>query len=93
METLQSYSYAFANSNDTIVAVLLFDNIADENLLTQVKEQLNAVEAILCDSDNQLAVGFTKINNKYYPPKPDESFVWSEEIQGWIDPVEQSNPE
>lgn len=91
METSQLYSYAFANSNNTIVAVLLFDGIADEGLLTQVKEQLNAVEAILCDSNNQLAVGFTKIDNKYYPPKPEENFVWSEENKCWVDPEEQGN--
>lgn len=85
METSQTCSYAFIDNNDTVMAVLLFDEGADEALLTQVKEKLNAVEAILCDDDNQLAVGYTKIDNKYYPPKPGESFVWSEEYQAWVE--------
>jgi len=91
METLQRYSYAFTDNSNTVVAVLLFDDIADETLLAQVKEHLGAVEAVLCDNNNPISIGFTKINNKYYPPKPEENFVWSEEINGWVDPIEQNN--
>jgi hypothetical protein len=87
MELVQC-SYAFADENNTVVAVLLFEDTPDASLLAQVKEQLNAVEAVLCDSTRPISKGFIAINNKYYPPKPYGSWVLNEELETWDSPVE-----
>jgi hypothetical protein len=53
MEHLEEHPHAFINENNIVISVLVFSN-HDTQLLTDVKELLNASDSICC-CDNGLA--------------------------------------
>jgi hypothetical protein len=44
---------------------------------------------------NRAAIGYTydKTNNKFYPPKPYNSWVYDEELKSWLAPVSYPDDE
>lgn len=52
----------------------------------EIAELVTGLSAILI-ADIPIGVGWKKINNKWFPPKPFDSWIWDEAIYYWQPPV------
>jgi hypothetical protein len=63
--------------NDTIVNVIVAESLQNAQAVLQDNQE------VLEMSDDYLAIGFQKYNNRFLPPKPNYECVWHEETFNW----------
>lgn len=93
------YEYAFINENGTVLNICIFDK-KDSSLIEEIKNNLNAIEAICCNDFGTAEIGglwngsfFSNASGERLPPtaKPldnDFFYKYDWELDQWIPFIE-----
>jgi hypothetical protein len=78
--------YAFIDEHGTVIGVYVFEN-PNEELLVQIQDSLSAASVKSCYEFGYASNGDEFYNNKFYSPKPYNSWVRNEELGIWEAPI------
>jgi hypothetical protein len=86
MEHLDGHPHAFLDSENKVIAMLVFDS-HDSEFLQQIKDHYEASDVKCCCDHGFAWVGGDFYNGKFYDVQPDLKWV-RDETQGiWVDPL------
>ncbi len=78
----------FMNSSNTELTFAIIDNNVVVNMI--IADTLETAQSIFPSNEviqnlnGDLVMGSFKENDKWYPPKPGENWIWVEEINTWL---------
>jgi hypothetical protein len=86
MSHLENHPHAFLNEEYIVINILDFQS-HDDGLLASVKDYLKAGSYVSCCEYGAAYIGGDFYSNKFYAPKPYDSWVRNEVLGTWEAPI------